>query len=201
MKVAPELHRLSPTLSLWHAYDSASKTELFSTAFQIDRQTFLVDPISLDQEFAGELVGAGHEAAGVIVTNENHHRAAEDFASRYGVPLFAHREAYAEPKPDSFAAIHSRPGELEIIEIAGAVPGEIALFLPANSGTLIIGDALINFEPYGFTFLPPKYCSNHREMRRSLRQLLDCPAERFCFAHGLPILSKASDRLKALLDS
>jgi glyoxylase-like metal-dependent hydrolase (beta-lactamase superfamily II) len=62
-----------------------------------------------------------------------------------------------------------------------------------------MGDALINFEPYGFTFLPAKYCSNQKQMRRSLRKLLDYKAERIFFAHGTPILAGASERLKSLL--
>jgi glyoxylase-like metal-dependent hydrolase (beta-lactamase superfamily II) len=64
---------------------------------------------------------------------------------------------------------------------------------------MIVGDALINLEPYGFTFLPGKYCSNEKEMRRSLQKLLDYKAERILFAHGTPILSGVSDRLRDLL--
>jgi len=45
-------------------------------------------------------------------------------------------------------------GELEVIEIEGAVAGEIALYYASNGGTLIVGDALINFEPYSFSLLP-----------------------------------------------
>ena len=86
-----------------------------------------------------------------------------------------------------------------MIAIEGAGPGEIALYYPADNGTLILGDALINFEPYGFTFLPRKYCSNEKEMRQSLRKLLDYKAERMLFAHGMPILSGASERLRGLL--
>ncbi len=91
--------------------------------------------------------------------------------------------------------------ELRVIEIEGAGIGEIALYHEAADGTLIVGDALINFEPYGFTFLPAKYCSNEKEMRRSLRKLLAYKAERMLFAHGLPILSRASERLQGLLES
>jgi len=70
-----------------------------------------------------------------------------------------------------------------------------------DGGTLIVGDALINFESYGFTFLPAKYCSNQKQMRRSLRKLLDYRAQRMLFAHGTPILSDASERLRGLLES
>ncbi|PYJ69352.1 MAG: hypothetical protein DME76_09285, partial [Verrucomicrobia bacterium] len=55
-----------------------------------------------------------------------------------------------------------------------------------------------NFEPYGFTFLPAKYCSNQKEMRRSLRKLLDYKAERLLFAHGTPIVSGAGEKLQGL---
>jgi glyoxylase-like metal-dependent hydrolase (beta-lactamase superfamily II) len=88
-----------------------------------------------------------------------------------------------------------------VLGIEGAAAGEIALHYAPDSGTLIVGDALINFEPYGFTFLPGKYCSNEKEMRRSLQRLLGYEAERILFAHGTPILSGASDRLRELLGS
>ena len=93
------------------------------------------------------------------------------------------------------------PGDLRVIAIQGAVPGEIALYHAPNGGTLIIGDALINFEPYGFTFLPKKYCQNQKEMRRSVSRLLKSPAERLIFAHGTPIISRATERLRRLLDA
>jgi glyoxylase-like metal-dependent hydrolase (beta-lactamase superfamily II) len=67
-----------------------------------------------------------------------------------------------------------------------------------DGGTVIVGDALINFEPYGFTFLPAKYCSNQKQMLRSLRRLLDYKAKRMLFAHGTPILSGTTERLQAL---
>ena len=87
-----------------------------------------------------------------------------------------------------------------MIEIEGAVDGEIALYHADNRGTFIVGDALINWDPYGFAFLPRKYCLNEKRMRRSLRQLLARPAERILFAHGTPLLSGASARLRQLLD-
>jgi hypothetical protein len=38
-------------------------------------------------------------------------------------------------------------------------------------------------------------------MRRSLRKLLDYKAEQIFFAHGMPILSGAGERLEGLLNS
>jgi len=90
---------------------------------------------------------------------------------------------------------------LRVIGIEGAAPGEITLHYAGNGGTLIVGDALVNFEPYGFSFLPPKYCSDEKQMRGSLQKLLHYKAERILFAHGTPILSRASERFRGLLKS
>jgi glyoxylase-like metal-dependent hydrolase (beta-lactamase superfamily II) len=89
---------------------------------------------------------------------------------------------------------------IEVIAIEGAAPAEIVLHVPAHDGSLIVGDALINFDPYGFAFLPAKYCSNPKQMRRSLRQLLKHTSQRMLFAHGTPILVTANVRLEQLLE-
>jgi glyoxylase-like metal-dependent hydrolase (beta-lactamase superfamily II) len=89
--------------------------------------------------------------------------------------------------------------ELTAIEIDGGPIGEIAIHSSRDEGSMIVGDALINFDPYGFTFLPSKYCSNAKTMRRSLSKLLDYDFERILFAHGTPILTGARDRLEELL--
>ena len=59
---------------------------------------------------------------------------------------------------------------------------------------------MIHFDPYGFTFLPAKYCTNFKEMRKSLRDLLNYKVKRILFAHGTPIVSQADRRLHQLLD-
>ena len=162
---------------------------------------YLVDPIPLKSEALDELVNSGR-VAGVIVTNSNHYRVFAQFARQFSVPIFAHRDTFPDRLPSQFRNVadgHEICGELRSIGIEGAVPGEIVLHYAPDGGTLIVGDALINFESYGFTFLPGKYCSNEKEMRRSLRRLLDYKAERILFAHSTPILSGASNRLQALL--
>ena len=83
--------------------------------------------------------------------------------------------------------------------IDGAATGETAFHFADDGGTMVIGDALINLEPYGFTLLPAKYCSDQRAMRRSLRRLLEWPFERLLFAHGTPILTAAREQLETLL--
>lgn len=200
MAVATELVRLPPSLFLWQAYDPAVKADLFSSAIATEKGTYLVDPIPLADAALAELPGT---VTGIILTNANHGRAVTQFAETFSAPIFARPASLPNeggPNSEAVADGDKIGGELLVIEIDGAAEGEIALFHAPNGGALIVGDALINFEPYGFTFLPAKYCVNQKEMRRSLRKLLAHKAERMLFAHGTPILSGAGERLKCLLD-
>jgi hypothetical protein len=197
---ADEGHRVGPSLFIWHAYDPSVKAELFSTAILCPRGLLLIDPIPLAAPARDELLALA-PVGGILVTNANHWRASAEWAKTLKVTVRAHAslagegECPFEPVKEGEKILDSA----EVISIAGAAPGEIALHLPDNDGSLILGDALIHFAPYGFTFLPAKYCTNHKEMRRSLRALLNYKSERMLFAHGLPILSKARTRLEHLL--
>jgi hypothetical protein len=203
VRPASDFDRIAPYLALWHCYDPAVKAELYSTCLLTSDGACLIDPIPLQSQALDQLVGSAR-VAGIIVMSSNHDRASPRFAEQFSVPIFARRDAFPDKTPDEFRSVADGDeicDELRVIGIEGAGPGEIALYHPADNGTLIVGDALINFEPYGFTFLPGKYCSNEKEMRRSLRKLLDYQAKRMFFAHGMPILSGASERLQRLLDS
>ena len=198
-----DFDRIASHLAVWHGYDSAVKADLYSTCVLTPRGAYLVDPIPLQRETLDELLGSSR-VSGIIVTSSNHHRASAEFADQFSIPVFARCETFSDKIPRQFRKVADGDeicDGLLLSGIEGAAAGEIVLHYAPSGGTLIGGDALINFEPYGFTFLPAKYCSNEKEMRRSLRKLLGSKADRMLFAHGLPILSGASDRLQALLES
>jgi glyoxylase-like metal-dependent hydrolase (beta-lactamase superfamily II) len=200
---APDFDRITPHLALWHGYDPAVKADLYSTCVLTPCGAYLVDPIPLQSEALDELLGS-HRVSGVIVTSSNHHRASAQFAEQFSIPIFARCETFSDKVPRQFRKVADGDElcqDIRVIGIEGAAAGEIVLNYAPGGGTLIVGDALINCEPYGFTFLPAKYCSNAKAIRRSLRKLLDYKAERMLFAHGTPILSRASERLRALLDA
>jgi glyoxylase-like metal-dependent hydrolase (beta-lactamase superfamily II) len=199
----PDFHQLLPSLWVWQNYDSFVKADLFSSAILTNAGLYIVDPIPLPDPHLCQLPQAA-TVAGIIVTNANHSRASPAYLDRFSVPLLAHAQSFPDSKPARFTEIENGTrigGELEVIHVEGAVAGEIALYHASNGGTVIVGDALINFEPYGFTFLPRKYCLNEKQMRSSLGQLLSRPAERMLFAHGTPILSGATGRLRQLLEA
>jgi len=195
---ATELHHISSSLLIWHAFDRAAKTELFSTAIITHAGTIVIDPIALTDLAEQELNKRG-PIESIILTNANHLRAAISFHERHAAPIFAATELSKEV-PDAQAvnnatAIHS----LRIIGLDGAARGELAVHDPRDGGSVIIGDALINFDPYGFTVLPRKYCLNQKVMIRSLHRLLDLEFQRLLFAHGTPITERAPERLQSLL--
>jgi glyoxylase-like metal-dependent hydrolase (beta-lactamase superfamily II) len=90
----------------------------------------------------------------------------------------------------------SLPGGVEAISLDGFGPGETAFW---REGVLIAGDALIHLPPYGFSMLPDKYCADPKKGRESLKKLLRLPVETLAFAHGLPIVANARERLAGLL--
>jgi glyoxylase-like metal-dependent hydrolase (beta-lactamase superfamily II) len=203
VRPASDFDRIASNIAIWHGYDFAVKAELYSTSLATSDGIYLIDPTPLQNEAFEELIGS-NPVAGIIITNSNHHRASAKFAEKFSVPLFGGTEAFpnkAAREPKRVTDEDEISEGLRVIGIEGAGDGEIALHYSADGGTFIIGDALINFEPYGFTFLPAKYCSNQKQMRRSLRKLLAYKAERILFAHGTPILSGAGERLERLLDS
>jgi glyoxylase-like metal-dependent hydrolase (beta-lactamase superfamily II) len=200
---AAELVQVTPSLFIWQCYEPTIKSDLFSTALITPGGIFVVDPIHLERSQFEHLLEAGRHAA-IIVTNANHQRASTWYSKEFSAPIFAAGNVFVGQKPEQFVQVRDAEqieNEIEIIEIEGAVTGEVALYHKRDGGTLIVGDALINFEPYGFTFLPRKYCRDEKQMRRSLRKLLDREAQRIFFGHGQPILSHARTRLRQLLDN
>lgn len=202
MPRAQEIDEVAPGIFVWQAYDNKVKADLFSTALETDAGVWVVDPIPLASEALHSFRVDHPKAAGIFATNANHARAADDFARTFAVPLYVHDELPGSA--DFLQATGVRDGEafslgLTAIAIDGAPAGEMALHYGANGGTMVVGDALINFEPHGFELLPAKYCLDSKLMRRSLGKVLDYPFERMLFAHGTPILSGARARLEQLL--
>ena len=199
---ATEVQSLGNGVSLWHVYDSSAKADLWSSAVETDEGRLFIDPVALHATPLEQLTHR-RPVIGVAVTNENHTRQSKAFAEEFSVPIFAGADLADSIDFSRLTFITGGTllaGDIEVVAIEGAARGEVALYVPHAGKTLIIGDALINFEPYGFTFLPPKYCSDAKLMRRSLRQLLRLDFERVLFAHGAPILSAAKRKLEQLID-
>lgn len=201
MVEAPHSQQIAPALWLWQAFDPTVKTDLFSTAALAGNALFIIDPIRLAPEAFQDFL-VGHRLAAILVSNANHTRASVEFAQTGKVPVYCPLAAAAEFEGMEVVTLNREmriASEVSAIALEGAAPGEFAFHFAGDGGTIVIGDALIHLEPYGFSLLPAKYCQNQKELRRSLRQLLDWTFERLLFAHGRPLLSGARERLESLL--
>jgi len=158
----------------WHAYDPACKAELWSTGFTDPQGTILFDPIDWPKGSAWP-AGSVH----IVRTNMNHDR---------NCGIFLKRGAEMSVGPEGFLPI-SLPGGGE---------GETAFF-HNSTGSLVLGDALINLAPHGLMLLPDKYCTDPALLRKSLGKLLDLPVRRIFFAHGDPILQNGVERIQKCL--
>jgi hypothetical protein len=202
MPRAEEVDEVAPGILVWQVYDHKVKADLFSTALQTDVGMWFVDPIPLASGTLRSLRENHPRAAGIFVTNENHARAAADFAGTVAAPLYVHHDLSGSDDFIRATGVQDREvfsRGLTAIAIEGGPAGEMVLHYSVNGGTMVVGDALINFEPHGFGLLPAKYCLDSKLMRQSLEKILDYSFDRMLFAHGTPILSGARARLEQLL--
>lgn len=200
MRPVPEIQRVNERLVFWQGYDASVKTDLSSNAFLTDQGFVLVDPIPLAGEAFEELSGISKIAA-IFLTSSNHERDALDFKAKTGVRIHAHADA----KPEITIAVDewvqdcASVAGLNAIRLPGFATGETALYSPVARGTVMMGDALINLDATGFAILPDKYCDAPKLGRESLRKLLQFDFEVMTFAHGLPIIQGAKQKLEFLL--
>jgi glyoxylase-like metal-dependent hydrolase (beta-lactamase superfamily II) len=198
MPHAEEYQQVRDDLFFWQAYDPAVKVDLSCCAHRTTRGLVFIDPIPLAREALAELCAIAPPAA-IILTSGNHARAAADYRDRFSIPILAHTAAIPElglTVDQEIADGETVLDTFTVIAIPGAAAGEIALHAV---DTVHLGDALIHLPPYGFTLLPEKYCADAKEMRLALGKLLRFPFQILTFAHGLPLVSQARQRLADLL--
>ena len=198
MSRANEVHEIRPGLFFWQAYEAAVKTDLSCCACGTAKGLVFIDPIPLQKAAEAELLAVAPPRA-IILTSGNHARAA-DYRARFAIPHPRPRRSNVAEFP--FAVDHTVADgetildEFTVCAVPGAAAGEIALY---RGEVVHLGDAVIHLPPYGFALLPDKYCSDPRQLRGALGKLLRFPFEVLTFAHGLPIVAHARQRLSQLL--
>lgn len=198
MPRADEFQKVTEDLFFWQAYNPAVKVDLSCCARRTTRGLVFIDPIPLAAGPLAELSSLTPPAA-ILLTSANHARAAAEYRQRFSIPILAHPAAVSELGLSIDQEIADGETILDtftVIALPGAAPGEIALHA---GDAMHLGDALIHLPPYGFTLLPEKYCTDAREMRLALGKLLRFPFQILTFAHGLPLVSEARQRLAHLL--
>jgi glyoxylase-like metal-dependent hydrolase (beta-lactamase superfamily II) len=194
MKPVPEYHQITNDLFIWHGYNPECKTDCSSTAIRTPDGFVLIDPVRLEEQAIERMAGEDGVLS-VLLTNGNHLRGSLYEKERLDIPIYAPEGARHDIPADYLV----KDGELifqtlKAIGLPGGGSGETA-YLAAD--VLVIGDALTNLD--GLQILPDKYCTNLTLLIESLRGLRSLDFDTVCFAHGLPIIGKAREKVAAIV--
>jgi glyoxylase-like metal-dependent hydrolase (beta-lactamase superfamily II) len=198
MVTSRSLENIATGVWTWHAYDEDVRTDLFSTAVVAEAGLVLIDPIRL-YEAGVEALALHKPVAAIVLTNENHTRAAVWYRGRFGAPIFSHPEAVGAltvAVDGMLGPNRSVGGNLKVLEIPGAASGEVALLHPG--GSLHFGDAVVNLESTGLAPLPEKYCMDSGRLKEALESLPLEGVEVVTFAHGPALSQGGGVRLRSL---
>ncbi|HEY5742712.1 MAG TPA: hypothetical protein VIS99_09235 [Terrimicrobiaceae bacterium] len=194
MKPVPKYYQITEDLFVWHGYNPECKTDCSSTAIRTPEGFVLIDPVRLEEQAIEQMVGDDRVAA-VLLTNGNHLRGALYEKERLDVPVYAPERAQQTLPVDCSV----RDGDLlfdtlKAIGLPGGASGETAY---VGKGILVIGDALTNLE--SLQILPDKYCEDRALLHESVRVLGSLEFDIACFAHGLPIVGRAKEKIVEIL--
>jgi glyoxylase-like metal-dependent hydrolase (beta-lactamase superfamily II) len=194
MKPAREYHQITSDLFIWHGYNPECKTDCSSTAIRTPDGFVLIDPIRLEEQ-AIELMVGDDRVGALLLTNGNHLRGALYEKERLDVPIYAPQSVQREIPADHLVKGGELLfGTLKVIALPGGGSGEAA-YLAGD--VLVVGDALTNLD--GLQVLPEKYCSDLPLLLESLRALRSLNFNILCFAHGLPILRNAKEKVVEII--
>ncbi len=194
---ADSVSTVAPGLLFWSAYDPSVKCDLCSSAYLGPQGWVAIDPISVDDGAWAE-AAEGEKPVAVLLTSGNHERASDLWRRKWKIPVLSSVEAADEfgVVPEVFYGTEPAHG-LTPLPLPGAAEGETALLSP--EGYLFLGDAVVNLEGQGLSLLPGKYCLDAKQLRASLKKLLDYEFSIVSFAHGSPLRTQAKERLRGLL--
>jgi glyoxylase-like metal-dependent hydrolase (beta-lactamase superfamily II) len=190
MKPVADFHQITSDLFVWHGYNPECKTDCTSTAIRTPDGFVLIDPVRLEEQ-AIERIVSDDKVVAVLLTNGNHLRGSLYEKERLDVPIYAPSGAESVVPVDQVVSDGELLWEtLRAIALPGGSPGETAYHAP---GVVVIGDAVTNLD--GLQVLPEKYCADLPLLLNSLRAIRPLQFEIACFAHGLPIVGKARQKL------
>ena len=194
MKPVPDFHQITSDLFVWHGYNPECKTDCTSTALRTPDGFVLIDPVRLEEQAIERMV-SDDKVVAVLLTNGNHLRGSLYEKERLDVPIYVPNGTQGMVPADRVVS----DGELlwdtlRAIALPGGSPGETAYHAP---GVLVIGDAVTNLD--GLQVLPEKYCADLPLLLSSLRALRPLQFEIACFAHGLPVVGRARQKLAEIV--
>lgn len=178
---------LAPGVHCWSRWHD-EKAMNFNGFLVVDPSgNVAIDPPELEArqfDLVWQLGGVAH----VVLTNGHHGRRTADLVARTRARVHApgrdvdllHFEV-----DETFRGGDVLPADLRAIAVPHSkTPGETALLLPRDGGTLFLGDALIGRPPGALSLLPDEKFRDPAKARRGLRVLLEPSYARILVADG-----------------
>ncbi len=194
------MEEIAPRLRRWTAWHEEWKQEVGSLAVGTSNGLVLIDPIEPPPE-----VRRGEH---VLLTVFWHARPTTGLEAKH---FWAHSRGIRRLKnrgvevTDTVDGDGELPGGIQAFQTARE--SEVVYWLP-DQRAIAVGDVLLGAgaKPHA-TSEPLRLCperwlgdKKYRDLRKSLRPLLELPLERIVPSHGDPVVSDAKDVLAALLE-
>ncbi len=197
---AKSVEQVFPDVFRWEVFSPQHKVDLTSHAVRINGHLYIFDPIPLAATAMEQLKRLARSAV-IVITSENHERAARHWQSLWRLPLSAAADAPLSVNPAIlFRSAEHRWLDWTLFRVSGGARGEMAFFWPQRS-LMVLGDAVTNLPDWGLMISPEKYCLDQATLRHSLRQLIATPFQQAIMAHGKPLRERASLQIAAMLDN
>jgi hypothetical protein len=193
--------QIAPKLRRWTAWHEEWRQEVGSLAVDTSDGLVLIDPIDPPPDV--------RKPAHVLLTVFWHARPGGNLEAQH---VWAHSRGVRRLKnrgvevTDTVDSGEPLPGGIQAFDTARE--SEVVYWLP-DQKAIAVGDVLLGAgaKPHA-TSEPLRLCperwldkKKHRDLKKSLRPLLELPLERILVSHGEPVLTGGKDVLAALLDA
>ena len=175
MPSAPAFSELAPGVFGWSVFDAERGLDFNGLFVVTPGGNAIVDPPQLGVAQMDALWARGGVAA-IVITNRHHGRRTHELVQRTGAEVWAHESdapALDLQVDRTFTDGAALPGGMTAIAVPHSKsPGETALLLPRDGGTLIVGDAVIGTPRGALSLLPEPKVPDAAKARDGLRVLL-----------------------------
>jgi len=162
-----------------------------------------IDPAEPGEDVLDELACQG--VAHILLTNRNHVRATNRvrLVTKARSAIHPADAAYARAQGaelDDDLRAGEQVGPLMTVGVPGKSPGELAFYWPERK-ILIVGDAVIGNPSGSLGLLRASVIEDPTCLRESVRKLLDLDFDTLLVGDGQPILQRAKDQLRNLVNT
>ena len=183
------LVRVAPGIHFWQWMSPEKGYHFNGWVVETGAGVHVVDPALGPDSILDEVAAIGHPVE-VLLTNKSHVRGTAAFVARFGCPVACHvdEERLVEyPIARTFRDGDLVGGELRVLHVPGKTPGEVALHLARDGGSLIVGDALIGQPAGQLSLLPDDKLADPALLRRSIQRFAALDFDRLLLGDGEPI--------------